>query len=258
MRTGVAWHIVERHRMSGDVITTAFARIAKRTLRDRVADRLRSAILLGELAPGTPLTETALARQLDVSRAPLREAMRQLVEEGLLVSVAYSGTSVAPLSIAEVREIGSMRVTLERFAFELVWPRRDAGFAAELHRRHAVLTAAIDTGDAIGGIVAELDLHGLVYEASGHRLLMQTWQGLRGRLQLYWAAHRRAHGTRGPRRESHDRYIACALGASEAAMRAEIAAHMRLGLDRTEAFLRSLADDAGAADAPATPAPATT
>mgnify|MGYP003299486080 CR=1 FL=1 len=53
-------------------------------------------------APGAPLTETALSTRFDVSRGPLREAMRQLIEEGLLVTVPYTGTHVAALSVEDV------------------------------------------------------------------------------------------------------------------------------------------------------------
>jgi DNA-binding GntR family transcriptional regulator len=130
-----------------------------------------------------------------------------------------------------------MRVTLERFAFELAWDRRDDGFRSELGRRNEILSAAIEAGDDYGSIRAELDLHGLVYEASDHSLLQRAWAGLRGRLQLYWAAHHRAHGTRGPKSDSHDSYIAAALGDDLSAMLREIGEHMRRGAERTEQFL---------------------
>lgn len=221
------------------VATPSLARVPKATFRAHIADRLRLAILGGELAPGTALTEVALAQQFEVSRAPLREAMRQLVEEGLLVTVAYTGTRVTEISVADLREIQSMRVTLERFAFEQAWARRDAKFKRELLRRHAALTAAIDRGDDAACIVTELALHGWVYEASGHQLLQRTWASLRGRLQLYWAAHHRAHGSRGPRRDSHDQYVALALGDDLAAMHEELADHMQRGAARTESFLNS-------------------
>lgn len=218
----------------------ALRRLPKATFRTHIADQLRQAILSGALPPGAPLVETALATQFDVSRAPLREALRQLAEEGLIVTVPYTGTSVAALSVDDLREIQSLRVVLERFAFEQAWPRRDAAFGRELQRRHAALTAAIDRGDEAASIDAELSLHGLVYEASGHRLLQRSWAGLRGRLQLYWAAHHRAHGARGPRRDSHDRYVQLALGDDLAAMLAEIDSHMRRGAPVTERFVRSL------------------
>ncbi len=78
-----------------------------------------------------------------------------------------TATKVMRLSVADLREIQSMRITLERFAFEEAWPRRGVSFAAEIKRRHAVLTHSIDAGDKAHCITAELALHGLVYEASG-------------------------------------------------------------------------------------------
>ena len=214
-------------------------RLPRATFRQQIADALRHAILDGSLTPGTVLNETLLATRFDVSRAPLREALARLVEEGLLVSVPYTGTRVVDLTVDDLDEIRSMRVTLERFAFETAWPRRDEHFRRELRARHGRLTRTIDDGDDAASIQAELELHSLVYEASGHRLLQQTWRGLRGRLQLYWAAHHLAHGKRGPRRDAHDDYVALALGDDLEAMNAELDAHMRRGAERTGAFLRS-------------------
>lgn len=215
-------------------------RVPKSTLRAHIAERLRAAILAGDIAPGTALVETSLSTRFDVSRGPLREAMRQLIEEGLLVTVPYTGTHVAALSVEDVREIYSLRTALETFAFEQIWEHRDDRFRIELRRRNEVLVATIDAGDDRASISTELELHGLVYEASGHKLLQRAWQGLRGRLQLYWAAHHRAHGRRGPKRDSHDSYIQAALGTDLDAMRREVAEHMRRGAEQTEKFLRAL------------------
>ncbi len=219
--------------------------VPKSTLRAHVAERLRAAILAGDIAPGAPLVETALSERFDVSRGPLREALRQLIEEGLVVTVPYTGTHVAPLSVDDVHEIYSLRTALETFAFEQVWARRDDRFRAELNRRNAALIATIDAGDDRASILSELELHGLVYEASGHRLLQRAWHGLRGRLQLYWAAHHRAHGRRGPRRDSHDSYIIAALGNDLAVLRLEVADHMRRGAEQTEKFLRAMPNLSG-------------
>ncbi|MEK9968245.1 MAG: GntR family transcriptional regulator [Ferrovibrio sp.] len=220
-------------------------RLAKSTFREHIAEQLRAAILSGQIPPGAPVVETALAAQFQVSRGPLREALRQLVEEGLLVTVPYTGTHVISLSVDDVREIHSMRVTLECFAFEQAWDKRDAAFRDELQRRHAALVGTIDAGDDSAAILAELQLHGLVYEACGHRLLQRTWASLRGRLQLYWAAHHRAHAIRGPKREGHESYVETALGDDLDAMRAEITAHMKRGGEQTEKFLRDHAQVSG-------------
>jgi DNA-binding GntR family transcriptional regulator len=214
--------------------------VPKSTLRAQIAERLRAAILAGDIPPGAALVETALSQRFQVSRGPLREALRQLIEEGLVVTVPYTGTHVASLSVEDVREIYSLRTALEIFAIEQVWERRDARFRAELVRRNDALVGTIDAGDDRRSIEAELAFHGLVYEASGHHLLQRAWASLRGRLQLYWAAHHRAHGRRGPRRDSHDSYIAAVLGDDLAAVRAEIAGHMRRGAETTERFINTL------------------
>ena len=214
--------------------STVIERLPRATFRSHIADRLRAAILGGEIAPGAPLVETVLAERFEVSRAPLREALRQLTEEGWVVTVPYTGTRVIELTAQDVREIHSLRVTLEQFAFELVWPQRDERFAQSMRARHARLLQAIDLGNDLASIEAELELHGLAYEASGHRLLQRHWAGLRGRLQMYWAAHHRAHGSRGPRRDAHDDYVRLALGDDLDAMRAEIAHHMQRGAAQTQ------------------------
>ncbi|MGP4670099.1 GntR family transcriptional regulator [Agrobacterium pusense] len=222
----------------------SFIRIPKATFRAHIVDGLRGAILNGEIAPGAQVTESSLAEQFGVSRGPLREAMRQLIDEGLLVTVPYTGTHVVELSVEDIREIYSMRVNLEIFAFELVWHQRDQSFRDGLNARHAALTRCIDAEDDVASIDAELQLHGFVYEASGHKILLKTWDSIRGRLQLYWAAHHRAHGIRGPRREGHDSYVENALGDDFEAMRAEIKNHMARGGQQTEDFLLGLASKA--------------
>jgi len=213
------------------------APVPKSTFRAHIADGLREAILRGDIEPGSQLIEAALADQFGVSRGPLREAMRQLIDEGLLVTVPYTGTHVVDLSIEDVREIYSIRVNLEIFAFEQVWTRRDREFRDELIRRHSALTECIDAQNDAASISAELQLHGFVYEATGHKILLKTWESIRGRLQLYWAAHHRAHGLRGPRRDGHDAYVKTALGDSFEVLRQEITSHMARGGDQTEAFL---------------------
>ena len=203
-------------------------RVPKATLRAHIVERLRVAILAGDIPPGAPLVETALSERFDVSRGPLREALRQLIEEGLVVTVPYTGTHVAELSVEDVQEIYSLRTVLETFAFEQVWPRRDDRFRAELKRRNDALIASIDAGDDRASILTELEFHGLVYEASGHKLLQRAW-----------------HGLRGPKRDSHDSYIKAAFGTEFEAMKIEIADHMRRGVETTEKFLRMMPNLSG-------------
>ena len=223
--------------------------LPRSTFREQIALRLREAIMDGTLAPGSPVIESKLASEFGVSRGPLREAIRELINEGLLVSRSYTATSVLELSTDDVREIYSVRTMFESFAFELIWDRRDEAFAKELRRRHAVLLDAIDRDDDEKSIVAELALHSLVFETTGNKLLASLWDTLRGRVQMYWAAHHRAHGRQGPKRAAHDDYVALALGDSLDAMKREIVELMQRGAKVSEQFIESRVQKPAGADA---------
>lgn len=214
----------------------------KQTMSNQLVTLVRAAVLSGDLAPGEPVVESALALRFGVSRGPLREAMRQLVDEGLLVTVPYKGTRVLDISVDDINDIYSMRICLEQFAFEQIWERRGTTFCAALRARNAALLEAIDAGNDATSIEAELSLHSLAYEWTGNRILMKTWEGIRGRLQMYWAAHHKAHNITGPLREAHDDYVALACGESLDAMLREIDGHMRRGLDKTRTFLEQRTD----------------
>lgn len=209
------------------------------TLRQRTLLAIKSAILSGELPPGAQLNEVALAERLQVSRGPVREALRQLATEDLVRAIPYRGSFVPRLTLRDVEEIFSMRTVLEGFAFKLAWPRRCAEFRAELARRHAELLETVDRGDFTSAIEAELRLHDLVYEWADHAILTQFWGTLRNKLQFYFAAHQRAHGRAGPARDGDDRYVELAAGEDLDAMLAELYLHMQKGLERVRQYVRS-------------------
>lgn len=213
-----------------------------------MVEHLRDAILAGEIAPGAKLIEADLSRQLGVSRAPLREAIRELVEQKLLKSVPYTGTFVPEITASELNEIYSMRAVLESFAFRLLWDRRDAGFREELNRRYQALLDAIDADDGGAAIKTEMALHSYGYEFAGHRILLDTWQALRGRLQFYFAIHQQAHRRHGPRRDAHDHYVELAVGDDLDAMLEHIQTHMRQGLNAVVDYVAEVDSKAGEED----------
>src|SRR5580658_1901535 len=85
-------------------------------LRDRIHDRLRSAILSGELAPGSPIIEAELAARLGASRTPVREALRRLETEGLLEPRGLRGSVVRVLDSGEIDCLFEIREALESLA----------------------------------------------------------------------------------------------------------------------------------------------
>jgi DNA-binding GntR family transcriptional regulator len=214
-----------------------FAQVRRVTFRAHVADHLRQAIIRGDIAPGTQVTEAALARHFGISRGPLREAMRQLAEGGLLVSVPYTGTRVIEISIEDVREIYSLRSALETLAYQQVWPRRTDAFHAEKKCRHATLMKSLTQADTFASTSAEMRLHSLAYETCGHKLLLETWERIADRLQLYLAVHQRTHNRKGPLKDAHERYVHLSQGHRLDLMIAEVEHHMRRGVEQLERYV---------------------
>src|SRR6516162_10701169 len=100
--------------------------IEKEVLRDKIGDVLRGWILDGKLQPGERIVELTLARELNVSRAPLREALWLLARQGLVEIRAHHGAFVTQLSEQDIREIFEIRETLETRAALRIHARLDA------------------------------------------------------------------------------------------------------------------------------------
>lgn len=213
--------------------------LSDETRRMQIVAALRDRIVSGAVEPGARLTEAELSAQLGVSRAPLREAIRELVACGLLVSQPYRGLYVRSFSARELRELYSLRLTLERMAFRECWDRRDPSALDDLDARHAALQARLEAGDRGGAIAAELHLHGWCFELAHHTLLMDAWRRIQPNIQFYFAQHLRAHDRIGLRDEMHRRYVECARGDDQEAMLAHLDIHLRQGLDGT---LRAIAE----------------
>jgi DNA-binding GntR family transcriptional regulator len=138
--------------------STGSRRLIERTsTSDQVADILRREILAGELTPGTPLREVALASSLGVSRNTIREGIRILVSEGILHHNVHRGVSVARLNPADVRDIYATRKTLEVAAIRGSRPSADE--LSELRRLADSLEAAAQDGDPQQLVELDLAFH---------------------------------------------------------------------------------------------------
>ena len=152
------------------------APIEQTPLKVQIADQLRRAIVTGRLRPGAALVETALAEQLNVSRAPIREAVQILENDGLVETVAYKGKRVKPLTVREVIETCEMRTV-----FEVTAARRILAHGTSvdpLWHPCRVMEEAAATGDREALVVADEAFHRLLIELSGQALLTQLWAGL--------------------------------------------------------------------------------
>lgn len=223
------------------------APLTESTRRAHIVRSLRALIVSGTVPAGERLTESALSAQLGVSRAPLREAIRELVSCGLLVSQPYRGLFVRGFTRKDLLEIYSLRTTLERMAFREAWDRRTPAALADLDTRHAaLLTAMQGPPDPARSIELELDLHSWVYELSGHRLLIEAWERLCPNIQFYFAMHQKAHARARPRRKAHEDYVSLARGRDLGKMLDHLEEHLRLGLEKTMSYIGDAEQGAGA------------
>lgn len=141
------------------------------TLRSQVARILRDAIFSGELKPGEALRELALARQLDVSQATVREALSDLEQIGLVIKAPNKGTTVTNLTATEVRERLAIRLTLEQMAAIEAARRMEAADFEALEGLSAQITAGIEQNAYFEVSQADLAFHRAIWRASGNRTL---------------------------------------------------------------------------------------
>jgi DNA-binding GntR family transcriptional regulator len=166
--------------MVADRKSARLERLEPRALSRRIVDQLKRVIIAGELRPGDRVLETELAEQLGVSRGPVREAFRQLEQEGLLVSYPHRGTFVATVPEDEIEEVYALRAHLEGYAARrVVLERRDEALAVlgDLLDQMLEAAAAKDLPS-----VADIDLqfHDTLLELSGYQGLHRIWRSMDG------------------------------------------------------------------------------
>ena len=155
----------------------------KRTLRQRCTTHVRDLIIMGGMRPGEHLIETRLAVDLGVSRGTLREALRPLEIEGLLVDDGRGHMLVRDMTAAEIREVFEVRGALETLAATLLAARSDRGDTSDQLR--AVLEPLRDeTLDFATQIEADLRFHEVLCQLTGNNTLLRAWQQLIGQIEM--------------------------------------------------------------------------
>src|SRR5689334_11781970 len=155
--------------------------------RERVLEALREAIVVGRYADGDRLIEDRIAHELETSRGPVREALRQLEHEGLVVSFPYRGAVVLGVSEEEVHQVLiPIRLTLERFSFTKAAERMADGDYAELAKEVWVMREAADSGDLLRSVEADIRFHEHVLSCSGQPHTTQVWRSIAPRIRAYF------------------------------------------------------------------------
>ena len=147
-------------------------------LFDQVCSRLRSAIIRGQYAPGARLYERDLTKQLEVSRTPIREALRKLEAEGLVVSFPHRGFFVREPSFDEARQAYEMRRIVESACCELAAQRATEIDLAAMRQTIREAEEALSEGDRESLLQLNKDFHNLLAKAAHNVFLEKEWKAL--------------------------------------------------------------------------------
>ena len=154
-------------------------------LRDVVFRALRQAIITGEFAPGERLMEIKLANKLGVSRTPVREAIRMLELEGLVVMIPRRGAEVARITEKDLRDALEVRTAIEELSVELACERIDEEGKERLKQACIDFKRAIDTKHVQNIVDGDVQFHDVIFSISNNQRLITIAQNLREQVYRY-------------------------------------------------------------------------
>ncbi len=158
-------------------------------LREIVFSTMRKAIVEGNFKPGQRLMEVQLAEQMGVSRTPVREAIRKLELEGLVVMVPRKGAYVAGLTSEDIREVVEIRVVLEGLAAKKAAQNAKQEEIERLENSLRYFEEAANKNNIIDLISYDTEFHDIIYKAAQNSKLMQMINNLREQVQRYRVAY---------------------------------------------------------------------
>ena len=149
------------------------------TAQQAVLAEMRSSILSGELAPGSPIVQDALAERFGVSRVPVREALKILEGEGLVAYAAHHGYSVIKLEVSDLLEVYRLRAVLEAEVVTEAVPRIEDSHLDRMRQAMDQMDAAADDKDLLALGVGNRAFHFTLFEPSGMhhgiKMIRQLW-----------------------------------------------------------------------------------
>jgi DNA-binding GntR family transcriptional regulator len=177
--------------LAGNEINNLLSAPTQRTLSDYVADQLRQAILSDKIKPGQRLVEQELAESMQTSRGPVRDALKILENEGLLLRQPHRGAIVAELKPEDVIEIYTLREALENLAIRFAIRNATREQVDELGRIvQAMEQLAQSDYDQVDATDLDMEFHYTLCKISGHKRLLTAWVAMSAQIRLVLLKHR--------------------------------------------------------------------
>ena len=222
-------------------------------LHEQVAQRLRQMLVEGHIAPGAKLNERALSEELNVSRTPLREAIKMLAAEGLVELLPNRGAIAVELSEADILNTFEVMAGLEGQSGELAAQRITPSELAEIRAMHYEMMAAYTRRDLSGYYRLNAAIHRAINAAARNPVLTATYNQVNARLQaLRFRSNQ--DGEKWKRAMQEHEQMVDALGAHDpATMRSVLVAHLNNKRDVVIEQLRAASPAAAKANATSAP-----
>ena len=195
-------------------------------LRDVVFKTLRQAILKGELEPGERLMEIQLAERLGVSRTPIREAIRKLELEGLVLMIPRKGAEVARISESNLRDVLEVRDALEVLSVDLACDRISSDDIQKLKEAAKEFETALQGGDVTEYAEADVKFHDIIYLATDNQRLIQLLYNLREQMYRYRVEYLKRTEVHPVLLAEHEHIIECIEKHDKAAAKVAISTHI--------------------------------
>ena len=195
-------------------------------LRDVVFNTLRQAILRGELKPGERLMEIQLANKLGVSRTPIREAIRKLELEGLVLMIPRRGAEVAEITEKSLRDVLEVRDALEVLCVDLACDRISDEDIESLKEAAKEFELALQGGDVTEYAEADVKFHDIIYHATDNQKLIQLLYNLREQMYRYRVEYLKRKEVHKILLEEHEHIIECIEKKDKEAAKIAISTHI--------------------------------
>ncbi|MFJ8533933.1 GntR family transcriptional regulator [Streptomyces sp. NPDC093591] len=205
--------------------------VSTQTRRGAVVDELRRAIMAGELKAGQPLREVHIASQLGVSRPTLREAIYQLIHEGLLEQQPYRGVIVTAIDEKFITDTAAVRVALETLAARALADDPDGSRRARLQSVWEEYRAAHRAQDSGRLHQAHIALHRTIWDASDNAMLKRIWPTVEAQINLAITVDESTRSDPDRALHVHERLIDAILGGDPDTIAAEVERHTRASAD---------------------------
>ena len=181
-------------------------------LRDVVFNTLRKAILRGELKPGERLMEIQLANKLGVSRTPIREAIRKLELEGLVLMIPRKGAEVAQITEKNMQDVLEVRKALEELSVQLACERITPEQVEEMKMAAEDFRKVLKSGDVTKIAEADVKFHDIIFDATNNQRLITLLNNLREQMYRFRVEYLKQKECYPQLLEEHDKLIALISG----------------------------------------------